>query len=54
MNKINFYNNKPETEFELYKAKYPHIPEKQLKEEWEDNSGDLCHVRLCTETGQWP
>lgn len=51
---INFYNNKPETEFESYKAEYPYVPEKQLRKEREDNSGDLRHLRLCSETGQWP
>lgn len=54
MDKVNFYNNKPEKEFETYKAKYPHVSEKQLRKEWEDNSGDLRHLRLCTETFQWP
>lgn len=52
--KINFYNNKPESEFEAYKVKYPHVPEKQLRREWEDNSGDLRQARLSAETGQWP
>ena len=52
--KINFYNNKPESEFETYKAEYPHVPEKELRDEWEDTSGDLRHARLCVETGQWP
>ena len=51
---INFYNNKPENDFAKYKAKYPHVPENQLRNEWEDNSGDLRHARLCAETGQWP
>lgn len=53
-NKINFYNHKPEIEFEVYRAKYPHVSEKELRNEWEDNSGDLHHARLCAETGNWP
>ena len=51
---INFYNNKPESEFAAYKAKYPHVPEKQLRSEWEDNSGDLRNSRICSENGNWP
>jgi len=54
MDKINFYNNKPESEFELYKIKYPHVSEEQLRREWEDNSGDLRMARISVETGNWP
>ena len=54
MDKINFYNHKPESEFEAYKAEYPNVPKKQLRNEWEDNSGDLRNSRLCAEKGWAP
>lgn len=46
--------SKPVDGFETYKIKYPHVCEKELKKEYEDRSGDLRHLRICTETGQWP
>ena len=40
--------------FKEYKEKYPHVPEDELKREFEDASGDYRHLRICSETGQWP
>lgn len=41
-------------EFKAYCGEYSHVDISDLLREFEDKSGDLRHLRICAETGQWP
>jgi hypothetical protein len=40
--------------FETYRKKYLHVDINELLREFEDESGDYRHLRICSERGYWP